>query len=163
MTTETQTDLQRAAHDALVWFHYTGQAGTGHDGREVRPNIWTTRGENTPEWVRDLCHDAHGDMMPDDVRYGMIPDALSALEEYGDEDEARDSIEAPIYTSKLTDWLGSRADRTSYVDEARQEFEPSDMGIVGDLMRGWLMEAWEVFDSVQGSLEDRAESEAEDD
>lgn len=119
-------------------------------------SIWT-RKDDAPQWVQDMVFAAHeaGDMWPDDWRYAFIVESLDALADHDDADSARDSIEADIYTSDLTSWLNSRADRTSYVDDAREEFGESDNGIVGMLQMGQLAERWEVFDSIVSFLADR--------
>jgi hypothetical protein len=35
--------------------------------------------DGSPSWMPDLCHTAHGEQFPNDVRYRFIWDALSAL------------------------------------------------------------------------------------
>lgn len=101
-------------------------------------------------------------MLPDDWRYEFIVDALDAIADHEDEDEARDSIEADIYTAELTGWLHSRVDRYEYCDNAAQEFGASDT-LLGSLQLGQLMEKHEVFDSVLSSLRDQLETlETED-
>ena len=167
MTTTTDTPLQQAAHEARSYLYFSGPEGRDpeHPERDgLRPNVWLPK-KGAPDWLSDMCHGAHGDMMPDDQRYAMIVEALDALEEWDDVDEARDSLEAPIYTHELTEWLGSSGYRPCYVDEAREEFGPAPTteGIVFDLARGWLMEAWEVFDAVHRCLEERAEESEDDD
>lgn len=73
--------------------------------------------DDAPDWVRSLVLAAHGDMGPDDWRYEAIEDALSAVEQDG-EDAA---LEPDIYTWGLTRWLNSRADRYAYCDDAVNE------------------------------------------
>ena len=126
--------------------------------------IWT-RTDDAPEWVRDLCFAAHdaGDMLPDDWRYEFIVAALDALEDHDDEDDARDSIEADIYTHDLTTWLASRVDRTGYVDDACEEYgTDAPQGIVERLQVGQLAEKREVFESVLSSLSDRLDALQDD-
>jgi hypothetical protein len=115
----------------------------------------------SPEWMKNLAREAHGDMLPDDFRYEFIAEALEAISRYDDTDEARDSLEADIYTHGLTRWLHSRNDRTSYVDQAIQEFGVSSTDQALGL--GQLLEKQEIFDLVVSFLEnldDTEESEA---
>lgn len=101
-----------------------------------RALIWKERGEKkiivradkSPEWMQDVIHKVHGDKMPDDTVYEMISRAASALAEcsgdsYDDLREAIKEIEADIYTSDLTGWLGARADHIGYLDEALTEYD----------------------------------------
>ncbi len=68
--------------------------------------------DGAPEWMRDLCREAHGDMMPDDTRYRMIREAAQILTEHDachwDDSigEMADSI-VDIYTSSLARWMAS--------------------------------------------------------
>lgn len=107
--------------------------------------------DGSPVWMRDLCHDAHGDMMPNDHRYSFIVEALTALAE---DDEDGDSIEADSYTADLTGWIHSRTDRYAYCDQAVEEgYGFTDT--VTLLSLGQLMEKREVFQLVKESLEAR--------
>ena len=45
--------------------------------------------KDAPQWFTDLCHYAHGDMLPDDWRYEFIQDALNALENDDDDENER--------------------------------------------------------------------------
>lgn len=105
--------------------------------------------DGSPDWMKDLCHDAHGDMMPDDHRYSFIVGALTVLAE---DDQDGDSIEADCYTADLTGWLQSRTDRFAYCDQAVEEgYGFTDT--VTLLALGQLMEKREVFELVKASLE----------
>ena len=115
--------------------------------------------DDTPEWVVELIHDAHGTMGPDDWRYQWIREALDA---YGSDDPEDVNPEADIYTSYLCKWLSSRNDRTGWVDEAVEENGHSIQGIIGDLQMGQEAEKREVYDSVLSSLRDRLETLEED-
>jgi hypothetical protein len=117
-----------------------------------------------PEWMRDVCHKAHGDMMPDDHRYSMIEDVVDAISE-SSEDDINDviySIEAPIYTSELTEWLNSRADRTGYCDEAIEEYGGKLDGVVHVMQLGYMAEFEEVFGLVVSALEELADDDSEE-
>jgi hypothetical protein len=143
---------------------------------ETRDNgteYWT-HNRCAPDWINELCHTAHGDMLPDDYRYAFIVEALNALEEVEDPDEARDGYELEPYFGRLVDWLGSYAGhRFEYCDEwaeeSAREFEAEpvlrpDMGQPKDtyhrLAGGHLAERWEVLDLVRGSLEEQLQAMA---
>jgi hypothetical protein len=107
------------------------------------------------EWIQDMCHEAHGSMMPDDYKYQFIVDALNAIEEYDDENESRDSLEADVYTSNLTAWLASHLERMEYVNDAVNEYGMSDFNLIQAMQFGQMREMYEVFDSVLSSLQDK--------
>lgn len=152
--------IQDLATEALGFFErFTRGEG---DGSDDNPPLYKT--EDQPEWVTDLCREAHDDgggsmsMLPDDWRYSFIVEVLGTLEDHDDPDEARDSLEADVYTSEITAWLHSRNSRYGYADEAVEQ------GLIGDdsdtlarLMMGQLTEKWEVFESVRAFLEKRVE------
>jgi hypothetical protein len=73
--------------------------------------------DGAPEWFTELCHHAHGSMMPDDWRYEFIQDALHALQDGADEDGIDLDTLYP-YTADRLDWLASHLDRPGYCDEA---------------------------------------------
>jgi hypothetical protein len=123
------------------------------DGQETEP-------------LRDLIYKAHGDMLPDDWRYRFIEEALDAIAEADDEDEAE--LEPSIYTHDLTGWLASRADRYGYCDEWLDEFgvdclkKPSagygHNPTISLLAGGYWMEQREVLASVLESLREQVEA-----
>ena len=122
-----------------------------------RPNEDTTNWklkDNSPSWMTNIIHTAHGNMFPDDYRYDYTMDAVGLIAD-NDEDSLDDlkyEIEADIYTSSLLAWLASHSSRTGYVDEAVESMGHSDMGIIGDIMMGQVTERQEIFDSVLESL-----------
>jgi hypothetical protein len=123
--------------------------------------------DGSPEWVTDLAREAHGDYLPDDWRYQFISEALDAISEAdvdADLDEVGDEFadDVDIYTGKLTDWLGSRASRHGYVDEAVEEMGHGD-SVMADIARGQYQERREVFGQVCAFLEQRAEWDTDDD
>jgi hypothetical protein len=153
------TPIQVLAADYTSRFHEI----TRDDGSKA---MVVQDGKDLPE-LTELCHAAHGDMLPDDERYHFIIEALDALAECEDTEGARDSIEADIYTHELTAWLASRNDRFSYCDEAAEEFgytgkdeKTSDGKFIGTMeliALGQWCEKLEVFDSVLSSLEEIVE------
>ena len=103
--------------------------------------------DDAPEWCQDMSHDAHGHLMPDDIRYEFIRDALSALTYHDSIDDERDSLEASCYTRELTAWLASSISRVDYVDQAIEDFGKGE-SLTDDLMTRQLLEMQEVFESV---------------
>jgi hypothetical protein len=137
-------------------YHALFVLGKRGDGTEY----WhIPREERTPE-LTELCHKAHGDMLPDDWRYSFIVEALALISESANPRDER--LEADIYTHELTSWLHSRADRHGYCDEFRDEFGEPD-NTFNLLQGGQYMEKQEVYHSVLSSLESMLEDEEEED
>lgn len=146
--------IQETAKEASAWFTRIKR----NDNEEI-----VTLKEGRPDWVQDLVHKAHGDMMPDDFRYSIIEEAIDAIAEAEDLDEAEseyvDNID--IYTNDLTGWLHSRNDRYDYVDQARDEFgDPANT--IDSLQQGQMMERREVFALVREGLEHISPEEDEE-
>lgn len=147
MTTKTNPTLESLAAEACAYFTKGDRIGdTGELIRILK--------DGTPDWVLKLVHAAHGDMLPDDWRYSWIEDALSAVESEGEDA----TLEPDIYTSNLTRWLHSRADRHAYCDEAVESgLLPADAGMIARLQGGQAVEQVEVMGSVLESLAARLE------
>ena len=133
---------------------------------ETRDNgseYWN-RNQCAPEWIMELCHTAHGDMLPDDYRYRFIVQALDALEEAEDPDEARDGYEVEYRYYRVVEWLSSHpARRLEYCDDAVREFGlSSDATTATQLQIGHLSERLEVLELVRGSLEQQLQAMAAD-
>jgi len=86
--------------------------------------------DNRPDWITDMIHDAHGDMLPDDYRYRWI---VSALDDFTDSDDDPDDmigeyVDSTVdsYTADLTAWLASNVNRVYYLTQAMGEMDPSD-------------------------------------
>jgi hypothetical protein len=118
--------------------------------------------DDAPDWMTDLSRAAHdgGNVSPNDWHYQFIFEALDALANQDDVDDARLSIEADIYISDLTDWLGSQNSRYSYVDQAIEEMGKGD-SVIQDLQNGQLLEKLEVFEAIAGFLNEMADNEEE--
>ena len=131
--------------------------------RDDGSKYWT-HGREAPEWIQDLTRAAHGtdahgapSMLGEDYRFAFIVEALDALEESEDTDEARSGYEFEPYHSRLADWLGSHAHRFEYCDEWAEEMgQPQDT--YHRLAGGHLQERLEVLDLVRGSLEAHLET-----
>ena len=124
---------------------------------ETRDNgseYWN-RNQCAPEWIMELCHTAHGDMLPDDYRYRFIVQALDALEEAEDPDEARDGYEFEYRYYRVIEWLSSHpGHRLEYCDQWAEEFGRCFIkDTVSQLQGGQLLERLEVLELVRGSLE----------
>lgn len=115
--------------------------------------------DDAPDWMQDLCHEAHGRMLPDDHKYQFIFEALDVLANYDSEDDARDALEADVYTSDLTAWLSSAVSRMEYVNEAVSQglVSTEDFDLSSALQAGQLEEKREVFESVLNSLNNRVD------
>ena len=123
--------------------------------------FWRFKNDDKPteDRCRALAFAAHndGDIMPDDWRYQFMWEVLSAIEDASDLDEIE--IEADIYTAELTDWLGSRNDRSGYCDEAQREGILSESASMSDRMSiGQYMEKREVLEAVLAHLREEAET-----
>tara|TARA_Y100000310_G_scaffold214478_1_gene215372 strand:- start:623 stop:925 length:303 start_codon:yes stop_codon:yes gene_type:complete len=96
-------------------------------------------------------------MLPEDYRYQFIVEALDALEEAEDPDEAREGYEFEHRNYQLALWLGSHGHRFEYCDQWAEEYGHPES--TGDLLRGGhLQERLEVLDLVRGSLEAHLET-----
>ena len=122
--------------------------------------VWAMK-DGTPEWVRDLIYEAHGGMMPDDFKFRFVAEALSALADSEDTDEAREGLEPDVYHGRLLEWVGTNLNRAGYVDEVIEEGGVSDFFSL--LQAGQARELDEVFTLVLSALETRAEHEEEED
>lgn len=139
------------------------------DTRNDGATFWKLR-DGSPAWMVQLCHHAHGEYLPDDWRYEFIVDAVSALDdlgEDGDPDEALDTIEPEVYTAKLTAWLASNVNRLGFMGEAIEEFGVREER--GDtfgkafalLQQAQYMEQREVFGLVLDFLRNEVEVDEE--
>lgn len=118
--------------------------------------------DGSPDWMRDICFEAHQSMLPDDWTYIFIEDACDLLSATDSADDAFDDIEPSIYTDELTGWLNSRTSRVFYLEEARENAGDSWSG--GDLlMLAQLEERREVFQLVLDALDRLAEDMNEED
>lgn len=146
----TQTALQKLAAEVSAMFEQKKR----DNGKE----FWAVK-DGSPKWVTEMCHEAHGDMLPDDHKYEFIVDALQALSDYDDPDAIRDDIEPDPYNYDLVQWLGSHLSRAGYVDEAAEEFgiESKDFDVMRWIGIGQVLEKCEVLDSVRRVLEARIE------
>jgi hypothetical protein len=118
--------------------------------------------DGAPDWFTDLCHHAHGGMMPDDWRYEFIQDALNAPADGADEDRLDLDALYP-YTADRLGWLSSNLDRSGYCDEAAEDAGGPPGEVLAFVAWGTACELREVFDLVRSGLEEIAEDECDDD
>ena len=140
-------ELQELATEALGWFE--------RKERDDSDVFYRTK-DDTPEWVRDMINAAHGDMMPDDWRYNMIHDTLSALDDGADGGDPHEWVDANIsvYDADHDAWYSSHADRRGwYVDEAAKEMGRADT-VDGEMIAGEYYERLEVWGLVVSALDD---------
>ena len=137
--------LQSLAREMSLAFEGKTRSN-GHDFRVLR--------DNSPEWMTTVCRQAHDEakLLPDDWRYAFIEEAVDALAEHDDTDEALARLEPDIYTGELTAWLNSLNSRVYYLDEVLTEY-----GTIRDgfelLAAAQMIEKEEVFHQVVVALE----------
>ncbi len=105
------------------------------------------------DWIKDMVHAAHGDMLPDDYKYEFIVGALDILSSEGDPERAVESIEPDVYTANLTKWLASNNSRLEYLDQVLED--NGGVSAFDALAYAQLNEAVEVFDVVVDCLTKR--------
>lgn len=136
----------------------------GYFTTQTRSNgesFWSFDHSTTPEWVHDLVHDAHGNMLPDNYKYAMIVSAIEYIRDNGDDydgaHEFADS-EVSVYDADRTEWLSSHTSRAGYCDEALGVSDTKS-DIIAIIGAGWYLEAQEVYKYVLESLRSQAEDE----
>jgi hypothetical protein len=160
MTTEYRIPPPQTVADVARQARAAFSLETRVDGSEY----WN-RNRCAPDWIGELCHTAHGPMLADDYRYQFIVEALDALEEADDPDEAGEYFEFEPYYSRLVDWLSGHVGyRLDYCDQWAEEYgQPDDHSrstfSTGQLLQGgYLFERLEVLALVRGSLEAQLEA-----
>ena len=147
MTATTPQDLAAQAHA----FFEARERGEGER--------FTTTRYDSPEWLRDLVHEAHGEFLPDDWRYSTIHNALVFIAENpgADDDSAHEFADTAVdvYSADRLAWLASNLRRLAYVDEAVAEYGPREQ-IIDNIGIGQYGEAFEIYASIYASLDDRA-------
>lgn len=154
MTTATIEELARALSDSLV------QCTRDNGNHDPGLSRYTALKDEAPDWMRDVCHAAHGDMLPDDWRYEFIDDAALALADAeGDLDSARDLLNASdsyCYTVQQTGWLHSRNGRFGYVDDAIRGSYCDGSDVMQAIQAGMLIEQEETLQLLYDALEELA-------
>lgn len=134
--------------------------------RDNGEEFWTReilKGTEYGDWITDLCHNAHGEMLPDDWVYEFIVDALDAIEAYDDEDEARDNLPEEYRTHRFIEYYASHGYRQAAADEILREAlqythrDSENLSLTTFMAQAMREEQEEVFSSVLQSLTDRLE------
>lgn len=137
--------LQALASKMSLAFESAIRTSSGETFRKLR--------DDAPEWMIFVCRAAYDDsrLLPDDWRYIFIEEAIDALADHEDIDEASSSLQPDIFTSQLTAWLHSLNSRIYYLGEALTEF-----GCFRDgfqlLAAAQMIEKAEVFQQVVAAL-----------
>jgi hypothetical protein len=145
MTRET-TRIKTLAEQAYNAFR--------EDKRTDGTEYWHT-GDNAPGWLQDMCHQAHGDMFPDDHRYEIIVECLSAICDCDDPEDI--ALEPDVYHSHLTSWLASHLSRIAYCDEALEEYGSDAGGVMQIIAMGQLREKEEVLGQIMDFFRENGE------
>jgi hypothetical protein len=157
MTTIPKNFVQMAANDLVAAF-VTDTRANGESFVKCK--------DDRDEWIDDAVMEAHGGMMPDDMRYRMIQRVADSIAETlaydadADLDDARfeavDSL-VPVYHSERFAWLASHNGRADYCDDARAEGVVSDdAGISDRIAAGIFAEYSEIWDSLVAAITERA-------
>jgi hypothetical protein len=117
---------------------------------------------SAPSWASSVIREAHLSELPNDSRYELIRDALSALSDgaFSDEEEALDSLSelsldlVPCATSELLQWFADHVSRLSSCDEALESGRISDLCSYELLSEGFRVGAEEMLSSLISSLEE---------
>lgn len=111
--------------------------------------------DGSPEWMREACHAAHGDMLPDDWRYAAIRDAAAALAGGADPDDGHEFADNAVepYNADRIRWLASHLFRVDYCDEAAEEYG-GEGGMIDRIGWGQYREASEVWALLVEALRD---------
>jgi hypothetical protein len=151
-------DIDDKVRELATWYRKQMQQGTRNDGAK----FWSFKEHSGDDGARcsSLSQAAHDNcaMLPDDWRYQFLWESLGSIEDADDLDEIE--VEADIYTAELTDWLGSRNDRSGYCDDAQRDGLVSEDSSMFDRMSiGQYLEKREVLDAVLAHLREEAEEQ----
>ncbi len=146
--------IQTLAAEMSQSFETATRPTSGEEFRKLK--------DDAPAWMTTVCRKAHddGEMLPDDWRYVFIEQAVDALAEHEDSDEAGDSLEPDVYTSDLTGWLHSRNSRVYYLEEVMREYGSFKDGFQL-LATAQLQEKQETFHQVIAALREELDSRDE--
>lgn len=146
--------IQTLAAEMSQSFETATRPTSGEEFRKLK--------DDAPAWMTTICRKAHDDghMLPDDWRYVFIEQAVDALAEHEDSDEARDSLEPDVYTHHLTAWLHSHNTRVHYLGEVMQEYGTFKDGFQL-LATAQLQEMQETFHQVIAALQEELDSRQE--
>jgi hypothetical protein len=124
---------------------------------------------SAPSWASPVIREAHLGELPNDSRYELVRDALSALSngEFSDSEEAEEALQEisldlmPHATCDLLQWFAAHASRLSSCDEALEMGRVSggsDFSSYELLSEGFRLSAEETLSSLISSLEEEREA-----
>lgn len=117
----------------------------------------TVTKDGAPEWVTDVVHAAHGNLLPDDWTYETVDEVAQAIARGEDGSE----MESEFYTGALLSWLAEYSNAVDYCDQAVEEYGPFD-SITAQIQAGQLLAKQEIYSAVYAALEELAEQEDEE-
>jgi len=143
--------LQMLAREMSQAFENAIRTSSGETFRKLQ--------DTAPDWMSIVCRKAHDDgrLLPDDWRYAFIEEAVDALADHEDTDEARNSLESDLYTRELTAWLHTLNGRVYFLGEAVAEYGSFRNGFQL-LAAAQMIEKDEVFQQVVAALREQLES-----
>lgn len=113
---------------------------------------------NSPQWMTDAVHKAHGNTMPDDTIYEFCQRAAFAIADAEEPEEAINEMEPDPYTHDLTAWLHARADHVYFLTEALEEGSGITDGFQL-LARAQQIQIHEIARILLAALEELAEAD----
>lgn len=147
---QTLAQIVKAFSDALI-------VDKRQDGTE-----FIRLADDKPEWMFNILRDAHGEMMPDDLKYKMIGECVEKLyEALQDDSENFDSVDIGEIADSLVDiynwdrlkWVSSHLTRAYYCDDAQSEgLLSSDADMFQRLGMGQYMEYSEILNFITSKL-----------
>ena len=123
---ETETTIQTLAAEAGACFETATRSRVVGGSGELEEDRYVRVKDGSPEWVTELVHAAHDDMLPDDWRYEKIADALEYIAEVDDPDDSGEFADqaVDIYTGARLAWLASHLSRPGYLRRCRVRVRP---------------------------------------
>lgn len=118
---------------------------------------FTALKDSAPDWMTDVCREAHGRMLPDDFVFEVIVESLEAIVDHDDTQDANDSLEASFRNFELLEWVSSNLSRSEYVNEGVREYgiDADKFDLFNALQVGQLTEKREIFSALLDALEDK--------
>ena len=150
-------DGKRLCHMAEEAYGWMERAERECGGSYVR------RKSNAPEWVQDLCRQAHGDRFPDDWIYEQIYDCLACIADNECEHDALMAAEngVDVFYSDLCDWAKTWR---GYVDDYIADAIADGATNLSDIIQCAQVEVIDqIFAVIVSFLTDMAEKREEED
>ena len=116
--------------------------------------VITVTKDDKPEWVVDVIHAAHGNLLPDDWTYEVVAECAELIAN----DTEENDLEPEIYTSKLLQWFADFPDAVDYADQAKEEYGNFD-SITEQIQAGQLLAMQGIYGAIHAALEEIAYAE----